>query len=203
MATLPLPGLPLDPERDPDAVLVRGMARGDEHALRELYDTLAPRVFGLARQILRDDAAAEDAVVDVFAQVWRQAARYEPWKGSVASWVCTIARTRAIDIRRQRQRHTLLEATLEETELGALHDSLASPFQSALVHDRASVVRRALAGLAPEQRRALEAAYFGGLSHTEIAALFHCPLGTIKTRIRAGLATLRVSLASLETEDDG
>lgn len=188
---------PSDVEPDLVASLAR-VANGDEAALRTLYDALAPRVLGLAQQILRDGAVAEDAVVDVFAQVWRQAARYEPIKGSVTTWVCTLARTRAIDLRRQRQRHTTREADLGVREIEELCDPCGTPLQAAAAMNRAEIVQHALHELPREQRRALMAAFFGGLSHTEIAATFGQPLGTVKTRIRSGLAALRSALASVE-----
>jgi RNA polymerase sigma-70 factor, ECF subfamily len=180
--------------------LVSRIAEGDEGALRELYDVLAPRVLGLAQQILRDRAIAEEALVDVFSQVWRQAGRYEPLKGSVTTWICTLARTRAIDLRRSRQRHSQRESALDAHELELFRDPAASPAAAAAEGDRKDRVQRALSGLPREQRRAVEAAFFGGLSHTEIAATFGQPLGTVKTRIRSGLAALRLALASVEGE---
>lgn len=180
--------------------LVARIARGDESALKRLYDELAPRVLGLATQILRDRSAAEEAVVDVFSQVWRQASRYEPIKGSVATWVCTLARTRAIDLRRSRARHATRESELTADESGSFRDESETPYESAALGDRAARVQKALSTLPGEQRRAVEAAFFGGLSHTEIAEAFGQPLGTVKTRIRSGLAALRTALASVEGE---
>lgn len=193
------PGRP-DGHEDPLAALVARVALGDEGALRGLYDELAPRVLGLATQILRDRAAAEEAVVDVFAQVWRQAARYEPMKGSVATWITTLARTRAIDLRRSRARHATREAEIEADDAEVFRDAAPTPFETAAGLDRAERVQAALATLPHEQRRAVEAAFFGGLSHTEIAAAFGHPLGTVKTRIRSGLVALRTALAAVEGE---
>jgi len=187
----------------PDERLVRfvaGVAQGDEEALRGLYDALAERVLGLAQQILRDRAAAEEAVIDVFAQVWRQASRYEPLKGTVATWVTTLARTRAIDVRRQRARHTTRETSMDGIDVEFGSDPTLTPFSLAAAGDRADRVRRALSLLPGEQRLAVEAAFFGGLSHTEIAEAFGQPLGTVKTRIRSGLVALRTALASVEGE---
>ncbi|MBL8859905.1 MAG: sigma-70 family RNA polymerase sigma factor [Planctomycetes bacterium] len=202
METKPAPGRDRasGPPLDPLAPLVSRIAEGDEQALRDLYDALAPRVLGLSRQILRDIPAAEEAVVDVFAQVWRQATRYEVVKGTVATWVCTLARTRAIDVRRQRARHTSRETAIDgiDVEFGA--DPGSSPFTLAAAGDRAERVQLALSLLPQDQRRAVEAAFFGGLSHTEIAAAFGQPLGTVKTRIRSGLVALRTALATVEDE---
>lgn len=188
------------PPEDHLVALVARIAEGDELALRSIYDALAGRVLGLAHQILRDHAIAEEAVVDVFAQVWRQAGRYESIKGSVTTWVCTLARTRAIDLRRSRARHSSREASIDAGEFESFRDDAESPFTSAVTGDHAERVRRALEMLPREQRRAVEAAFFGGLSHTEIAAAFGQPLGTVKTRIRSGLCALRSALAAVEGE---
>lgn len=188
------------PPEDPHAALVARVAHGDEAALRTLYDTLGSRVFGIAQQILRDPSVAEEAVVDVFSQVWRQASRHEPQKGSVTTWICTLARTRAIDLRRQRQRHSSREAAIDVEEFERFRDAGETPLASAETSDRKDFVQRALSTLPREQRRAVEAAFFGGLSHTEIAEAFGQPLGTVKTRIRSGLMALRTALAMVEGE---
>jgi len=177
--------------------LVQAVAGGDELALRSLYDQLAPRVLGIAQQILRERSAAEDVVVEVFSQVWRQAQRYDTHKGSVTTWIATLARTRAIDERRSLQRHARREV-LRVDSLDQVLDPASSPFSVASDGDRAQVVRSALGRLPREQRRAVEAAFFGGLSHTEIALALGTPLGTVKTRIRSGLSALRLALGSAE-----
>jgi RNA polymerase sigma-70 factor, ECF subfamily len=196
MEARPFPGPP-DPTL---AACLARVAHGDEAALRTVYDALAPRVLGLAQQILRDRAVAEEALVEVFAQVWRQAGRYEPIKGSVTTWICTLARTRAIDLRRQRQRHAMRQADLPDAEIEFFVDPGDSPLSSAAAQDRAELIQHALDDLPGEQRRAVVAAFFGGLSHTEIATAFGQPLGTVKTRIRSGLAALRTALATVEGE---
>lgn len=202
-----LPRVPVDPPPDPAPsdgdglrVQVARVARGDESALRHLYDELGPRVLGIAHQILRDRNAAEDVVVEVFAQVWRQADRYDDAKGSVATWIGTLACTRAIDIRRSLQRHSRRESALEPDDVNQLLDSGVSPWLAAGDAERARTVRTALERLPREQRRALEAAFFGGLSHSEIAEALGAPLGTVKTRIRSGLSALRLTLGSIEGE---
>lgn len=185
---------------DPLTPLIARIARGDETALKALYDATAARVLGIAQQIVRDHARAEEAVVEVFAQVWKQAERYEPVKGSVATWICTLARTRAIDLRRAERRHEMRSARPGDEALEFLPDLAASPLVHAQDSDRAECVQRALDLLPSEQRRCVEAAFFGGLSHTEIAERFGQPLGTVKTRIRTGLSALRRALAPLEGE---
>ncbi len=202
-----VPHVPADLPSDPPpehcdalSVQVARVARGDESALRRLYDELAPRVLGIAHQILRDRSAAEDVVVEVFSQVWRQADRYDAEKGSVTTWIGTLARTRAIDIRRSLQRHSRREAALEADDVNQLLDPATSPWLAAGNAERARTVRSALERLPREQRRALEAAFFGGLSHSEIAQALGAPLGTVKTRIRSGLSALRLTLGSAEGE---
>lgn len=195
----PQPARP-GPRTDPLAARVAAAARGDESALRDLYDELAPRVLGIAHQILRDRSAADDVVVEVFSQVWRQAGRFDASKGSVATWIGTLARTRAIDIRRARLRHTRRESGLEADDARLLLDPANSPWLAAGDAERARLVRSALDRLPHEQRRAVEAAFFGGLSHSEIASALGAPLGTVKTRIRSGLSTLRLALDSAAGE---
>ncbi len=199
-----LPSLPSDPTSDsapnPDAwvLCVDRVAARDECALRELYDEFAPRVLGVARQILREASVAEDVVVEVFSQVWRQAGRYDATRGTVSAWIGTLARTRAIDVRRRLQRHSRRESALEPDDVHQILDPTDSPWLVASDADRAGLVRRALDRLPREQRRAVEAAFFGGLSHSEIADALGAPLGTIKTRIRSALSSLRSALGSAE-----
>jgi RNA polymerase sigma-70 factor (ECF subfamily) len=121
-------------------------------------------------------------------------------KGSVTTWITTLARTRAIDLRRQRVRHTSREAVIDGAEFELFRDPGETPLGMAAAKDRADLVKNALSTLPAEQRRAVEAAYFGGLSHTEIAAAFGQPLGTVKTRIRSALVALRTALAPVEGE---
>ena len=159
--------------------LIRRLTRGDHKALGEFYDLYAGLVNGLAIRILRDPAEAEDTVQEVFVQVWRQAARFDPSRGTPEAWLCTMARTRALD--RLRKRTSRREEPEQEKPA-------ASP---APRNEEALAVRRALDGLPPEQKRALELAYYEGLTQTEIADRLKEPLGTVKTRIRTAMIRLR------------
>jgi RNA polymerase sigma-70 factor (ECF subfamily) len=171
-------------------VLIEGTAGGDAAALAALYDATAALVNGLALRILGDPGAAEEVTLDVYLQVWRQAARYDPARGAPAAWLLTLARSRAIDRRRAgagQRRET-------EPVALAMADPGPGPEEGTAAGERRRLVRGALAGLGPEQRKTIELAYFGGLSHTEIAATLGEPLGTVKTRIRLGMMRLREAL---------
>jgi RNA polymerase sigma-70 factor (ECF subfamily) len=174
-----------------DMQLMHRLAAGDRDAISELYDTHAARVYTLAHRILRNGTDAEDVVQEVFSQAWRTAPSYRAERGSVTAWLLVMARSRAID--RIRSRRTS-EQALEESDYQGLASSEPPVTDELIANQRANEVRSALTQLPDDQRRALELAYFDGLSHTEIAAKLRTPLGTIKTRIRAALATLRRSL---------
>jgi RNA polymerase sigma-70 factor (ECF subfamily) len=180
------------PEPDPQGALVALLSRvavGDERALERFYDATSSRVFALTLQILRDRAAAEDATLEVFTQVWKQADRYDATKGTPLGWLLVLTRTRAIDLLRSRARASSREAPLEAASFIA--DSASGPESKAVEGQDAARVRWALAMLHPNQREALLAAFFAGLSHSEVAKAFGLPLGTVKTHIRAGLQQLR------------
>jgi RNA polymerase sigma-70 factor (ECF subfamily) len=177
--------------------LMARLSAADSGALRELYEATSGRLFGLAQHILGSAAAAEDVLLEVYVQVWKQAARYDPACGSVLAWLCTLTRTRAIDAYRARVRRARRESALED-HAAMLSDLAPGPFDSSAAADRAGVVQRAVSALPPDQRRAIEAAFFRGLTHTEVAEALQQPLGTVKTRIRTGLATLRRALAPVE-----
>jgi len=155
------------------------MAGGDPHALAEVYDLFAGLVNGLAIRILRNRSEAEDVVQEVFVQAWRQAGRFDPRRGSVEAWLCTIARTRALDRLRRR--------AARREEPGEAAPGATPPPRT----EEALAVRKALDTLSGDQRRALELAYYEGLTQTEIAERLGEPLGTIKTRIRTAMIRLR------------
>lgn len=185
--TLPPTRPPTDAESR-QAELIRGVAEGDNQALASLYDSTSRTVYGLLLRILSDPSSAEEVLLDVYAQVWRQAAGYSPERGRPLAWLTTIARSRAIDrIRRTRQGQQR-ETPLDEAVRSAGGESVEA---GVLAGEVGAVVRAALAALAPEQREVVELAYYGGMSHSEIAAARGLPLGTVKTRTRLGLMRLR------------
>jgi RNA polymerase sigma-70 factor (ECF subfamily) len=166
----------------PAVAVLRRLAEGDASALAELYDRHGGLAFGLALRILREHGDAEDVVQEAFVQVWRQAARYDAARGSPEAWLCAIVRTRAIDrLRRRLSRR-------EQPEAAEPAPAAAAGPEGALA------VRQALKVLSADQRRALELAYYEGLTQTEIAHRLQEPLGTIKTRIRTAMLRLREEL---------
>lgn len=169
----------------PPEALLRRLAAEDHEALGEFYDRFAGLVNALALRILRDASDAEDVVQEVFVQVWRQASRFDPARGTPEAWLCTMARTRALD--RLRRRAARREDPSE----------VAPGLVEAPRNEETLAVRKALDGLSPDQRRALELAYYEGLTHSEIAQRLREPLGTIKTRIRTAMLKLRDVLAPL------
>jgi len=185
----------------PDSALVAQAAGGDEHALGELYDRYGGMAFSLACSIVGEHADAEEVVADAFAQIWRSAGGFDPTRGSVAAWVATIVRTRALDLVRSRKRRArvLEEAAVvtDEGEALVLAPSIESADRGAELTETTTIVRRSLADLPAPQRRVIELAYFGGLSQSEIAEHLSEPLGTVKTRMRAGMEKLRQALRPL------
>lgn len=169
-----------------DAELVARLVLQDDAAMAAFYDRFSPLVHAIARRMLRDPQAAEDLTEDVFVECWRRAATYAAERGSVATWVATITRSRGIDRLRRRRQDLQGDQVLE-----SLPDAGDSPADAVVDSDEARRVAEALRGLSPEQRSALELAYFDGLSHQEIARTLARPLGTIKTHIRQGLIRLR------------
>jgi len=167
---------------EPPQSLLQKLAKGDKAALSEFYDLYAGLVNGIALRILRDVAEAEDVVQEVFLQAWRQAERYDASRGTPQAWLCTMARTRALD--RLRRRAARREDASDAAPVPALLPK----------NEEALAVRKALDGLSIDQRRAVELAYYGGLTQSEIAQALGEPLGTIKTRIRTAMLRLREAL---------
>jgi len=172
------------PEQAPD--LMARVARGDEAAFAALYDELAPRVFGLCRRVVRDPAQAEEVAQEALVEVWRTAGRYDPAKGSTASWVLTIAHRRAVDRVRSEQASTDRERRLATDEVP--YDDVVEEATARLERQQ---VRRCLQGLTDLQREAITLAYYKGYSYREVADLLGAGLPTVKTRMRDGLIRLR------------
>ena len=170
------------------AELIERSARGDEGAFAELYDATSRRLHGLVLRVVRDPAMSEEVTQEVYLTVWRQSARFDARRGTALSWLLTIAHRSAVDRVRSseaaRRRDDAHAASTREVDF----DATAEAAQASLEAQR---VRRALATLTDAQRNAVELAYLGGYTHTEVARLLDLPLGTAKTRIRDGLIRLR------------
>jgi RNA polymerase sigma-70 factor (ECF subfamily) len=179
-------------DRLADHAALKGMANGDPDAVGELYDRLARPIYSLALRILRNSADAEDVVQEVFSQAWRQAARYDAARGTVAAWLLTLTRSRAID--RLRARRARPDGGVAEPDPNTPDAGVAADLQIQSAQ-QVELVRAALEELPALQRLVLELAYYEGLTHVEIAARLEQPLGTVKTRIRQAMLRLRESLA--------
>jgi RNA polymerase sigma-70 factor (ECF subfamily) len=175
-------------------ILIRQVARGDQQALGAFYDATSSLVYGLALRILGNTATAEEVTLDVYTQVWRQAAIYDAQRGTPSAWLFMLTRSRAIDCLRTYAQEQKRLASLEVAET---FTAVSTPEESSVVTERRRLVQAAFAALTPTQREVLELAYFSGLSHGDIAAKLGLPLGTVKTRIRLGMARLRELLRPL------
>ncbi|MFL6180135.1 MAG: ECF RNA polymerase sigma factor SigK [Actinomycetes bacterium] len=188
-----VPDLPTEPDastvarRQLDPILER-VAKGDEQAFAELYDAVAPNVFGLARRILKQAEHAEEVAQEVLLQVWQQAPRFEPARGSGLAWIMTMTHRRAVDRVRSAQASTDREERVGRASHERDHDSVAETVEQRL---EAEAVRKCIAALTDVQRESVMLAYFGGRSYPEVASQLGAPLGTIKTRMRDGLIRLR------------
>jgi len=168
--------------------LLRLAARGDQNAFAQLYDATSHRVFGLAVRIVRDPAQAEEVAQESFLDIWRNSARFDPARGSAIAWMLTIVHRKAVDRVRSAEASTRRESTYHQQNQPIAHDATAEAAQASMEARR---VRGALAALTEVQREAVELAYFGGYTHTEVATMLGLPVGTAKTRIRDGLIRLR------------
>lgn len=171
-----------------DLDLVTAVRSGDQSAMAELYDRHSSIVYSVALRVLQDAGAAEDVLQDVFMRFWRNPGAFDASRGNMTAWLAVIARHRAIDALRRRRPEDGLEDVVVSVE-----SDLASETDRSRAMDK---VRGALQTMPAPQRSALEMAYFEGLTHTEIAEKSGEPLGTIKTRIRTGLLSLRKVLAA-------
>lgn len=170
------------------AGLLKLSARGDREAFARLYDATAPRLHGLVVRVVRDRNQGEEVTQEVFLEIWRTASRFDPDRGSALSWLMTIAHRKAVDRVRSAEASSRRETTYHHQNHTVEHDSTADAAHASLEARR---VRAALENLTDIQREAIQLAYFGGYTHTEVAALLDLPVGTAKTRIRDGLIRLR------------
>ncbi len=167
--------------------LVARVRAGDQQALSELYDRYSSVVYAVALRVLQDASAAEDVLQDIFLQLWRNPDSFDASRGSLTAWLAVISRHRSIDRLRKRRPETDIEDCVV-----ASGPDLRDETERTLILEK---VRGVLAVMNPEQRQAMELAFFQGLTHTEIAEKTGEPLGTIKTRIRSGLQQLRAKFA--------
>jgi len=187
---------PPDDRKGMDAELLRRMALRDRAAFAELYDRFSRPLYATALRVLGDAREAEDIVQDVFLTLWEKAGSFEPARGTAFAWAVTLTRNRAIDrIRVRRRRAALLQASAPE-DLGYHSEGAAGDSADNLwLKEKARAVRAAVATLPGDQQRALELAFFSGLTQLEIAERLSEPIGTIKARIRRGMLKLRETLS--------
>lgn len=178
-----------------DEALLASVAEGEENALAELYDRYARLAYGLALRILRDSALAQDAVQEGFLAVWRSARDFRSERAKPSTWVLTLIHRRAVDLVRRESRRPAepMETVPADTDV--------STEEVASIRAQRRRVQDALRLLAPEQREALELAYYGGLTQSQLAERLGQPLGTIKSRMFAGLARLRDLLEAAEVAE--
>jgi RNA polymerase sigma-70 factor (ECF subfamily) len=187
----------------PDALLVHHLANGDDKGLEALYDRYGGPLYALAFTIVRDEADAEEIVMEAFLQAWRSAGRFDPARGSVASWLTVIVRSRALDLIRSRARRDRVMTTAAQYADGdavGMGQGWDAPSDSIEQAERRQRVSAALRELPDAQKKVLQLAFYGGRSQSEIASMLEEPLGTIKTRARAGMRKLRESLGGYYME---
>ena len=173
-----------------DAQLMRAVSTGSVDAFGELYDRYQQRAYTVALSVCPDEGQAQDAVQDAFLSVWKTSASYDPERGSVAAWLLTVVRYRAIDLAR---RHAPQRARWVSDQRLAARAAVDDVSEKVIEHDNADHLRRCLSALSDEQREVITLAYYGQLSHTEIATQLGLPSGTVKGRMRLGLQKLRAS----------
>jgi RNA polymerase sigma-70 factor (ECF subfamily) len=168
--------------------LLHRAGRGDEAAFAEFYDATAARAYGLAVRVVRNPAHAEEVTQEAYIDAWRSSARYDAERGSAAGWLLTIVHRKAVDRVRSVEAATARDESWNQQTAPVDHDQTSEAAHASL---DAARVRSAVSTLTDVQRQAVELTYFGGYTHTEVAALLDVPLGTAKTRIRDGLIRLR------------
>jgi len=190
------PSPPPEERQLEDARLLRLVAGGDKIAFAELYDRFSGPLYATALRVIRDTTEAQDIVHDTFVTLWEKASSFEAGRGTAFAWALTLVRNRAIDSVRMRRRRAELLTSSAPADLGYDEDlSGTAAADQAILGDEATAVRAAVATLPADQKRALELAFFSGLTQQQIAEKLSEPLGTVKARIRRGLLKLRDSLA--------
>lgn len=168
--------------------LLKRSSRGDQAAFADFYDATSARAFGLAVRVVRDPAQAEEVAQEAFLEVWRSAGRFRTDRGSAIGWLLTIVHRKAVDRVRSAEASSRRDTSYHQDNQGVDHDATAEAAEASMEGRR---VRGALEELTAVQREALELAYFGGYTHTEVATMLDLPVGTAKTRIRDGLIRMR------------
>ncbi len=171
--------------------LLAQIAGGDQAAFGALYDEISPRVFGLIRRLLVDPAQSEEVTQEVFLEIWQNASRYEPSKGGASTWILTMAHRRAVDRIRSSQSGRDRDVRIGIRDYVSDYDNVADTVETTIEHER---VKEAMSQLTELQRQAVTLAYYGGFSHSEVAAMLSVPIGTVKTRLRDGMIRLRDEL---------
>lgn len=181
-----------------DAALLLRIAQQDQSALSQLYDRYARMIYSLAFRSLRSVEESEEVVLDVFAQIWRIADRYDPQKGRADTWIFTLARSRILDrLRRLQRLKSTPTVSMEALEIHPKAENV-DLFEAVLIKERRERVLAAMQTIPDEQRSLLELAYYQGLSQSQIASQTGLALGTVKTRTRLGLSKLKAALGSEE-----
>lgn len=180
-----------DPDATPIDELIERVAAGDRVAFEQLYRSTSPRLFGLIRQILRDPSQSEEVSQEVFLEIWQTASRFQRSKGRGLSWIFTLAHRRAIDRVRSSQSSRDRDYRIGMRDRDTEHDSVAEQIDTIFESAR---MRAAFELLTAVQRQAIELAYFGGHTQTEMAAILGVPLSTAKTRMRDGMLRLRKAM---------
>ena len=170
------------------ANLLTRSSRGDNEAFAAFYDATSARAFGLAVRVVRDPAQAEEVAQEAFLEVWRTATRFQSARGSAIGWLLTIVHRKAVDRVRSAEAASRRDTSFHQDNPAVAHDVTAEAAEASMEARR---VRTALGELTAVQREALELAYFGGYTHTEVASMLDLPVGTAKTRIRDGLIRMR------------
>lgn len=172
-------------------LLLERVARGDKAAFSELYDTVAPRVYGLVKRLLVDPSQAEEVTQEVFLEIWQTASRFDPARGGAVTWILTMTHRRAVDRVRASQASRDRDLKVGVRDYPREYDHVAETVEVSVEHER---VEKAMGRLTELQRQAITLSYYGGYTNSEVASILSVPIGTVKTRIRDGMIRLRDEL---------